>query len=432
MKKEIKIAILGAGTVGGGTVKVLRDNAEVIEKRLGAGIVIKKILVRSLKKERSELKEFSLTDDFAEILRDEEISVVVELMGGVDPAKDYMLQALRAKKSVVTANKDAVAAFGKELFAAAEENGVDFLFEASVGGGIPIIAPLKTSLAANKITEIMGIVNGTTNYMLTKMSDDNADYAEVLSEAQRKGYAEADPTADVEGLDAARKAAILASIAFNTRVSLDDVFVEGITKITAADIDYAKELGFAVKLLAIGKNSPEYGIDVRVHPVFLPQSHPLAAVNGVFNAIFVRGDAIGKAMFYGPGAGAFPTASAVVSDIMEAARDHLTQNFGRLHCTCYESKKICPIEETVSSYYVRLLVSDKPGVLGTIATTFGHSEVSLKSVIQTRKASAGLAEIVAVTHAVKHKNILEALDNLRSLTTVKEVQNTIRVENTDE
>ena len=350
-------------------------------------------------------------------------------MGGIHPAKEYMLQAMEAGKSVVTANKDVVAQFGKEMFEMAEKHDVDFLFEASVGGGIPIITPLKQCLTANKLTEVMGIVNGTTNYMLTKMTECGADYDEVLKEAQEKGYAEADPTADVEGLDAARKAAILASLAFNTRVQLDDVSVEGITKITPTDIEYAKTLGYVVKLLAVGKDSAERGVDVRVHPVFLPKTHPLACVNGVFNAIFVRGNAIGEAMFYGPGAGSLPTASAVVSDIIDVARDIVNHTFGRIRCTCFEQKKICPINETESSYYVRLLVDDKPGVLGMIASVFGNSGVSMKSVVQTKRAIADHAEIVAITHQVEHQKMMCALAVLKGLPVVDEVQNMIRVEN---
>ena len=274
----------------------------------------------------------------------------------------------------------------------------------------------------------MGIVNGTTNYMLTKMANDGVSYETVLKEAQEKGYAEADPTADVEGLDAARKAAILASIAFNTRVHFNDVSVEGITKITTEDIDYAKDLGFVIKLLAIGKDSAEKGVDVRVHPVFLPKEHPLASVNGVYNAIFVRGNAIGDTMFYGQGAGSLPTASAVVADIVEVARNMVHHNLGKLLCTCYEHKKLCPIEEVESCYYIRLLVDDKPGVLGAIATEFGRADVSLRSVIQTRRNIAEHAEIVAVTHCVKHVRVRKALEALRKLPVVDEVRNVIRVE----
>ena len=428
MEKVIRVGLLGSGTVGSGVVQVLEMNREQITERVGAPIMLKTVLVRDLSKKRPQLEGYSLTDKYEDILNDDEIDVVVELMGGLHPAREYMLQAMEHGKSVVTANKDVVAQFGKDMFEAAERHGVDFMFEASVGGGIPIITPLKQCLTANKITEIMGIVNGTTNYMLTKMTDEGCDYDAVLKEAQEKGYAEANPSADVDGLDAARKAAILSSLAFNTRVELKDVSVEGITKITPDDIDYAKSLGYVVKLLAVGKDSPEHGVDVRVHPVFLPKEHPLAAVNGVFNAIFVRGNAIGEAMFYGQGAGSLPTASAVVSDIIDVSRDIVNNSFGRIGCTCYEQKSMCPIEETESSYYVRLLVDDKPGVLGQMATAFGDAEVSLKSVIQTKRSVVDHAEIVAVTHIVRHASIQKALDALKQLSVVDEIRNVIRVE----
>lgn len=428
MKKVIQIALLGAGTVGFGVVKVLEMNRLQITERVGAPIQLKTVLVRTLGKARPELASYQVTDKIEDILNDEEIDVVVELMGGIHPAREYMLRAMEAGKSVVTANKDVVAQFGKDMFDMAERQDVDFLFEASVGGGIPIITPLKQCLTANKVTEIMGIVNGTTNYMLTKMTECGSDYNTVLKEAQEKGYAEANPSADVDGLDAARKAAILASLAFNTRVELKDVSVEGITKITPADIDYAKNLGYVIKLLAVGKDSPEHGVDVRVHPVFLPEDHPLASVNGVFNAIFVRGNAIGEAMFYGQGAGSLPTASAVVSDIIDVSRDILHHTFGRVRCTCYEKKKLCPLKETESSYYVRLLVDDKPGVLGFVATAFGDAGVSLKSVIQTQRNVIDHAEIVAITHMVRHEQIEQALDVLNGLSVVDEIRSVIRVE----
>ena len=334
-------------------------------------------------------------------------------------------------KNVVTANKDVVAQFGKDMFETMEKHGVDFHFEASVGGGIPIVMPLKQCLTANRVTEIMGIINGTTNYMLTQMTENGSDYGSVLKEAQEKGYAEANPAADVEGLDAARKIAILASIAFNTRIRFEDVSVEGITHITPADIDYAKTLGYVVKLLAIGRDLGERGVDVRVHPVFLPKGHPLASVNDVYNAIFVRGNAIGEAMFYGRGAGSLPTASAVVADVIDIARDMQMDTFGRVHCTCYANKSLCPIEETEASYYVRLLVDDKPGVLAAIATAFGNHEVSMKSVIQTRRCE-DKAEIVAITHRVKHRALEEAAVDLRNLAVVSEVRSIIRVENMQE
>ena len=428
MKEAIKIGLLGSGTVGSGVVRVLKENMEEITARVGTHLVLAKVLVRDKKKPRPYLDGIELTDRVEDILEDEEISVVVEVMGGLHPAKEYMLRAMEAGKSVVTANKDVVAQFGQELFDMAEKHDVDFRFEASVGGGIPIIMPLKQCLTANRISEVLGIVNGTTNYMLTKMSEEGMSYDDVLKEAQEKGYAEANPSADVDGLDAARKAAILSSIAFNMRISLADVSVEGITKITPEDISYAKNLGYVVKLLAIGKETDD-GINVRVHPVFLPKEHPLASVNGVYNAIFVRGNAIGEAMFYGPGAGSLPTASAVVADIIDVSRDIVTHSFGRLNCTCYREKVLCPIEKTQSSYYVRLLVEDKPGVLGAIATAFGNADVSLKSVIQTQRNGNEQAEIVAITHCVSHANILAALGVLKALPVVSEVRNLIRVEN---
>lgn len=428
MEKIIHVGLLGSGTVGSGVIQVLEMNRRQISERVGAQIQLKTVLIRNLDKKRPQLDGYQVTDNYEDILNDKDIDIVVELMGGLHPAREYMLQAMEHGKSVVTANKDVVAQFGKDMFAMAEKHDVDFLFEASVGGGIPIITPLKHCLTANKVTEIMGIVNGTTNYMLTKMTEEGCSYEAVLKEAQEKGYAEANPSADVDGLDAARKAAILASLAFNTRVELKDVSVEGITKITPDDIDYAQNLGYAVKLLAVGKDSPEHGVDVRVHPVFLPKKHPLAAVNGVFNAIFVRGNAIGEAMFYGQGAGSLPTASAVVSDIIDVSRDIVNHTFGRVRCTCFEQKPLCPIEETESSYYVRLLVDDKPGVLGQIATVFGEAGVSLKSVIQTQRNIVDYTEIVAITHVVRHASIQKALSVLKELSVVNEVCNVIRVE----
>ena len=422
----IKIALLGAGTIGGSVIKVLQENQAIITQRAGTEIQIKNILVLPHEIPKLQAKGLPATNNYDEILNDPEIKIVVELMGGIKPAKDFILKAMAHGKNVVTANKDVVAQFGYELFDEADKNQIDFLFEASVGGAIPIIMPLKRSLTPNKISEVLGIVNGTTNYMLTKMKEDGADYDTVLKEAQAKGYAEANPAADVEGKDAARKIAILASIAFNSRVKFEDVSIEGITKITPEDIRYAAQLGYTVKLLAIGKES-DLGVDVRVHPVLLPNHHPLAAVNGVFNAIFVRGNPIDEAMFYGPGAG-YPTASAVISDIIEIARGIKLGNVGRFGSTYYEQKKICPLDETTSSYFVRLLVNDEVGVLGEIATTFGDSQVSLKSVMQTNAEVGDGAELVIITHEVKHKNILTAEEALQKLPCVNKIFSVIRVE----
>ena len=427
MSGKIVIGILGSGTVGSGVIEVLKKNISDIEQRVGRSISIKSVLVRDLTKKRDHLEGIQLTNKVEDILDDPEIKIVVELMGGLHPSLEYMLMAMEAGKHVITANKDVVAQFGEQLFATAEQHKVEFRFEASVGGGIPIITPLKQCLTANKISLIMGIVNGTTNYMLTKMTEDGSDYEEVLQEAQAKGYAEANPAADVEGFDAARKAAILGSIGFNTRIRLDDVSVEGINNIKAADIAYAKELGYVVKLLAVAKEYGDKGVNVRVHPVFLPSSHPLAMVNDVFNAIFIRGNAIGDAMFYGRGAGALPTASAVVADIIAVARNLVIGNTATVGCTCYNNRPICPLEETEASYYIRLQVDDEPGVLGAIATAFGNCDVSLKSVIQTRMVNIH-AEIVAVTHVVKHKKVEAARELLEALPVVDKICNIIRVD----
>ena len=427
MSKTINIALLGLGTVGQGIVNVLKENNHEISQKVGFPINIKRVLVRNIEKAKAFDASLNLTTDFSDIINDAEINIVVEVMGGENPARQYMLQALQAKKHVITANKDVVALHGREMFEAATAHKVDFMFEASVGGGIPIIRPLKQCLTANKITEVMGIVNGTTNYMLTKMSNEGMDYNQVLKEAQEKGYAESDPTADVGGLDAARKLAILSSIAFNTKVSLNDVYVEGITKITPDDIKYAKELGYVVKLLAIAKDNVDNGIEVRVHPAFISNKHPLSAVNDVFNAIYINGNAVGEAMFYGRGAGSLPTASAVVADVIDVARNIVHDMSGRILCTCFEDKKIASIDESISSYYIRLLVKDEPGVLALIAGAFGDQKVSLSSVIQKQKLN-NQAELVLLTGAISDVNIQKALTNIKSLNVVTEVYNVIRVE----
>ncbi|MBP8629155.1 MAG: homoserine dehydrogenase [Negativicutes bacterium] len=427
MSKTINIALLGLGTVGQGIVNVLKENNHEISQKVGFPINIKTVLVRNIEKAKAFDANLNLTTDFSDIINDAEINIVVEVMGGENPARQYMLQALQAKKHVITANKDVVALHGREMFEAATAHKVDFMFEASVGGGIPIIRPLKQCLTANKITEVMGIVNGTTNYMLTKMSNEGMDYNQVLKEAQEKGYAESDPTADVGGLDAARKLAILSSIAFNTKVSLNDVYVEGITKITPDDIKYAKELGYVVKLLAIAKDNVDNGIEVRVHPAFISNKHPLSSVNDVFNAIYINGNAVGEAMFYGRGAGSLPTASAVVADVIDVARNIVHDMSGRILCTCFEDKKIASIDESISSYYIRLLVKDEPGVLALIAGAFGDQKVSLGSVIQKQKLN-NQAELVLLTGAISDVNIQKALTNIKSLNVVTEVYNVIRVE----
>ena len=429
MDKVVRVGLLGFGTVGTGVVRVLTENASLIAQRAGTAIAIKKILVRDPNKKRALSTAAELTTDPASVIRDPEIDIVAELLGGEEPARTLMLEALNQGKHVVTANKDVMAKYGRELFEAAEKNNVNLLFEASVGGGIPIIRPLKRCLAANRISEVMGIVNGTTNYMLDKMTSEGMDFATVLAEAQAKGYAEADPTADVGGLDAARKIAILASIAFGTRVRLDDVSAEGITKIEPEDIDYGRELGYVIKLLAIAQETDK-GVNARVHPAFIPLTHPLAAVRDAFNAIFIRGDAVGDAMFYGRGAGSLPTASAVCADIMEAARDIAHHSSSHILCTCFEEKRISPISETESPYYIRLLAEDKPGVMAAIAGAVGAQQVSLNSVIQKRRVGTR-AEIVLITYKVKDEDLQLAVQTLSGLSVVNKVSTVIRVVGVD-
>lgn len=426
MGNTITVGLLGMGTVGSSVVQILNENANDILQKVGVPVKIKKIMVRQLNKTRNINSDAEFTTDIDDIINDQDIDIIVEVMGGIHPAKDYIIRALTAGKHVVTANKDIVAKYGQEIFEAADKSKVDFFFEASVAGGIPIIRPLKQCLAANKISEVMGIINGTTNYMLTKMTNENLDFDSVLAEAQAKGYAEADPTADVGGFDAARKIAILASIAFGSRVSIDDVYVEGITAISTEDIAYAKELGYVIKLLAIAKDD-ERGIDVRVHPAFIPAKHPLASVHDVFNAIYIKGDAAGETMFYGRGAGGMPTASAVVSDIIDVARNIKHNANSRILCTCFTQKSFCPVQNTESPYYIRLLVADKPGVLAAIAGAFGAQQVSLHSVIQKRKVNTS-SELVLITYQVSDANLRLAINTISGMSVVDKVSSIIRVE----
>ena len=427
MNREIKVGLLGAGNVGGGVILVLKNNALEIEKRVGMPVRIVKVLARHPEKVEALDASLAVTDNIDDIINDPEIDIIVELIGREDPAKEYIARSLAAKKNVVTANKDILAKYGKELFSLAEENHVDFMFEAAVAGGIPIIRPLKSCLAANKINSIMGIINGTTNFMLSKMASNHIDFNEVLKEAQDLGYAESDPTADIGGLDAARKLVILASIAFNTRVTLEDVYIEGIEKLTLRDIEYAESLGYVIKLLAIAKNSVENGISVRVHPTMLPKVHPLATVNDVYNAIFVNGDVVGDAMFLGRGAGRLPTASAICGDIVDVARNIIHNCTGRINCTCYEDKHMCSIENITSPCYVRLLVLDKPGVLAAIASAFGAQNVSLKNVIQKSNVD-NFSELVVITYDVSEYNLRMALATLSGLPVVEKICSVIRVE----
>ena len=423
----IKIALLGCGTVGGGVYQLLQQNRDEISQRAGQQLSIVKVLERDQEKCRAlGILDDMMATSLEEILNDPEIDIVVELIGGIEPTCSMVLQAMQQGKHVVTANKDMIAERGKELFDTAEAQQVDFYFEASVAGGIPIIQPLKQSLAGNRIQQVLGILNGTTNYILSKMSAEGSDFIEVLREAQDLGYAESDPTADVGGLDAARKAAILASIAFNSRVTFNDVHVEGITTISAHDIKNAAELGYVVKLLAIA-DEQDGRILVRVYPALLPQQHPLSSVNDVFNAVFVRGDAVGDIMHYGRGAGAMPTASAVVGDIIDIARNLACHANARIGCTCYAQKEFRSIDELETQYYIRLTVEDRPGVLAGIAGVFGECNVSLETVMQKSFGGEG-AELMLITHITKEADLQKALSWLEQKSFVKCIDNFIRLE----
>lgn len=420
-----KIALLGMGTVGGGVYSIIEKQKDEMPFKIGAGLEVAKVLVRNKAKYADAVPAEKLTDQFEDIINDDSIDIVVEVMGGIEPARTYITEALQKGKHVVTANKDLMAMHGHELLETAAANNCDLLFEAAVAGGIPIIRPLKQCLAGNNITEVMGIINGTTNFILTKMKEEGMDFKDALQLATDLGYAEADPTADVEGYDAGRKIAIMASIAFNTPVTFNDVFTEGITKITAKDMRYAQELGCTIKLLGIAKNT-ENGIEVKVHPTLIPENHPLASVNDAFNAVFVHGDAVDDAMFYGRGAGALPTGSAVVGDIMDVARNMLFHCNGRIGCSCYKSLPIKKIGDTKSSYYVRMNLEDRAGTLASMASVFGSNNVSISILLQ--KATMGdTAEIVIVTHEVEEKRFRDAMTVLSSMAMVKEICSIIRV-----
>lgn len=422
--KVVKIALLGLGTVGSGVYKLIEEKGEEFEKRTGAKIQIEKILVHNLKKERPGVKKCLLTDQWKEIIENDEIELVIEVMGGIEPAKAMILEALNAGKNVVTANKDLVAEHGKELFEAAERNQKDFLFEAAVAGGIPIIRPLKQCLAGNEISDVIGIVNGTTNYILTKMCEEGMDFQEALAKATELGYAEADPTADIEGYDAGRKVAIMASIAFHSRVVFSDVYTEGITKITAADVNYAKEMGNVIKLIGIARNTSN-GIEAGVYPMMIDKKHPLATVRDSFNAVFVHGDAVGDTMFYGRGAGELPTASAVVGDVMDVTRNIVWNCTGRIGWSAYKELPIKEFADVKNRFFIRMQVSNEPGVLAAIAKVFGDHKVSIERVIQ-EQAKAAKAELVIGTSAVKEYHLQDALEELKEMPIVSEISSIIR------
>ncbi len=425
-QKEINIGLLGMGTVGGGVVSLLQMNGSSIEEKIGAKINIKKILVRDTSKVRQVALPSSLfTQDAWEILKDPDIDLIVELMGGTNPAYSYIEEALKRGKYLVTANKDVMARFGAKLLNLSRENGGAIFFEGSVGGGIPLVRPLQHCLSANRINRLMGIINGTTNYVLTRMSLDGVQLKDALKEAQEKGFAEADPSSDMGGWDPAYKLVVLSKLAFGSSVSMDDVHVQGIQNVSSDDLLYARQLGYTIKLLAVGERVDDR-LSLRVFPALLPLKHPLASVYNEFNALFVEGNAVGEVMFYGKGAGAMPTASAVAADIIDASRclRYGIQN-GMLDV---KLKDIAVIhgDEMISSFYLRLQAQDKPGVFAALATVFGDEDVSLDMILQKRN-DEGTAEIVLVTHDVKEANFFRALNYIEQMPHILSINGVFRV-----
>lgn len=410
----VKIGLVGTGTVGGGCLDILSNHKQDFLRHFGIDLELTRVCSRDPQAAASRGLQGIFTDDYHDIINDPDIDIVVELIGGTGVAKSVIVEALQAGKHVVTANKAIMATSGEEIMDLAEEMGLEIAFEASVGGGIPIIDPLKHSLIANRIDSIMGIVNGTTNYMLTRMDEDNLEYDAALKEAQERGFAEADPTADVDGLDAAAKIAILASIAFNSRVTMDQVFTEGIRRISPIDLANAHDSGYVVKLVAHARRG-ESGVDVRVHPTMIPEDHQLATVNGVFNAIFVEGDAVGQTMFFGEGAGAGPAASAVMGDVLEVAR-HVQMGIKPIvGCTCTDNLPIAAIDDLETKYYIRFVVADRPGVLAACADIFAKNGVSVRTVTQRGNAAREDVNLVFVTHTAKERDVRKTIDEILAL-----------------
>ncbi|GAA0180713.1 homoserine dehydrogenase [Clostridium sediminicola] len=427
MRKKVRIALLGLGNVGRGVWKILDTNREEVSERSGYDIEVAKILVRDKSKNRGfDVPEELLTTDPEEVFNDDSIRIIVEVMGGIDPARDYMMRAIKSKKHVITANKFAIATVGDELIEEAKKNGVMLYYEASVAGGIPIINGLNEALTANKIEEIVGIINGTTNYMLTKMTYESCDFETALKEAQEKGYAEADPTADVDGYDALYKIRILTSLAVGANYDVEKIYREGIRQIKPIDIKYAKKFGYVIKLLAISKVS-DGGLEIRVHPAMISERHPLANVNDSFNAIFLKGNAIGDLMMYGRGAGDLPTGSSVVADIISILRKDIDNYTTPVASKINETLELKSMDETETEYYIRLTVKDIPGVLGQISTILGESDVSISSMIQRGQGTENVA-LFFVTHKTLEGNINKSMEEIKKLSFVEEVNNIIRVE----
>jgi len=425
---SVRVALLGGGTVGSQVARLMADSADDLQQRAGAPLELVAVAVRDVRKPRPDIAPELLTDDPFALVKREDVDIVVEVMGGIEPTKELLETALRNGASVITANKALLSEHGATLHELAFENGVDLFYEAAVAGAIPLLRPLRESLAGDQVQRVLGIVNGTTNYILTKMDEEGADYSEVLAEAQRLGYAEADPTADVEGHDAAAKAAILATLAFHSNVTLSDVHCEGISNVSLRDVDAARDLGFVIKLLAVAERTPDGGgVVTRVHPAMVSRSHPLASVRDAFNAVFVEAEAAGPMMFYGRGAGGEPTASAVLGDLVTAARNRRAGAGGQAQ-SVYAGLQPRPIGEAVTRYTVNLDVADRPGVLAQIATCFGDHDVSIQTVRQDTNEQTGRAALLIRTHAAAEADLAATVDVLQDLDSVNEVVAVMRVE----
>ena len=423
--RTLRVGLLGCGTVGTAVARLLHEHREDIARRAGCRLEVSKVAVRDPSKRRDVPVDASaFTADPMDVIDDPDVDIVCELMGGSEPAGSLILAAFDRDKPVVTANKELLSTRGRELFDASEAKALDLYFEAAVGGGIPLVRPLKESLTGERLTRIIGIVNGTTNFVLTRMSENGMSFADALEEAQCLGYAEADPSADVDGHDAAAKCAILASIAFNARVVAADVYREGIAGVSTEDIEFARRLGYVVKLLAIAELHEER-IAARVHPAMIPSNHPLAAVRDAFNGVFVEGSNVGELMFYGRGAGGEPTATAVIGDLVTVARNRLAGARG-VGCTCFLERTIRPMSEMEGQYYILLRVEDRPGVLAEIASVFGRNEVSIKSVWQ--EGTGADAQLVFITHRAREGSFQQAVTELRDVRAVEEVRSVLRVE----
>jgi homoserine dehydrogenase len=433
-QRALRLALLGCGVVGTEVVRLLREQADDLAARVGVPLELAGIAVRRLDKRREGVPPELLTTDAMDLVTADDVDIVVEVIGGLEPARGLLLAAMKSGKSVVTANKALLAEDGATLFGAAREYGVDIYYEASVAGAIPLLRPLRESLVGDHVQRVMGIVNGTTNYILDQMDSSGAGFAEALGEAQALGYAEADPTADVDGFDAAAKAAILASLAFHTRVTAADVHREGITDVTAADIASAVQMGSVVKLLAIAElvstgPAGDHGVSVRVHPAMIPRSHPLASVREAFNAVFVESEAAGQLMFYGPGAGGAPTASAVLGDLVTVARNRLSGTRGAGE-SAYADRVVLPMGETRTRYHIAIDVDDRAGVLAEIATAFAEEDVSIQTLRQEGRGAD--AQLVVMSHDATDAQLSRTVERLRGLSCVREVSSVMRVEGVPE